>query len=90
MERIILLACLVIAVQMCMIIFRGDAVCLNEGCKIVERLTTISPFYFNMIGLVYFVILLMVIRLKNSSYLAGEWSLSSTRRKVSTLSNGAE
>ena len=45
-----LLACVVIIAQALLIIFRGEAFCVNEGCKIVEALTLIPPFYFNLLG----------------------------------------
>ena len=49
-----LLACIVIIAQALLIIFRGEAFCVNEGCKIVEALTLIPPFYFNLLGAAYF------------------------------------
>ena len=45
-----LLACVIIIAQALLIIFRGEAFCVNEGCKIVEALTLIPPFYFNLLG----------------------------------------
>jgi hypothetical protein len=32
----------------------GEAFCLNQGCQVIEKLTLISPFYFNLLGLIYF------------------------------------
>ncbi len=49
-----LLACIVISAQALLIIFRGGAFCINVGCKIVEALTLIPPFYFNLLGAAYF------------------------------------
>jgi hypothetical protein len=49
-----LLAGVAVIVQALLIIFRGGAFCLNEGCKIVEALTLIPPFYFNLFGAAYF------------------------------------
>ncbi|MBU0965196.1 MAG: hypothetical protein KKA54_02335 [Proteobacteria bacterium] len=49
-----LLACGFIAVQMAMIIFSGKALCLNDGCSIAEKLTTVAPVYLNLSGFVYF------------------------------------
>ena len=49
-----LFACLIVLAQAMLILFREEAFCLNEGCKIVEALTTISPFYFNLLGAGYF------------------------------------
>jgi hypothetical protein len=45
-----LLACVVTVAQALLIIFKGEAFCVNEGCKIVEALTLIPPFYFNLLG----------------------------------------
>ncbi|MCK4425283.1 MAG: hypothetical protein KAV69_00940 [Deltaproteobacteria bacterium] len=45
-----LLAFVVTIAQALLIIFRGEAFCVNEGCKIVEGLTLIPPFYFNLLG----------------------------------------
>ncbi len=49
-----LLACVIIIAQALLIIFRGEAFCVNEGCRIVEALTLIPPFYFNLLGAAYF------------------------------------
>jgi len=49
-----LLACIVIIVQALLIIFKGEAFCVNEGCRTVEALTLIPPFYFNLLGAAYF------------------------------------
>jgi uncharacterized membrane protein len=49
-----LLACIIIIAQALLIMFKGEAFCVNEGCKIVEALTLIPPFYFNLLGAVYF------------------------------------
>ena len=32
----------------------GFSICPNAGCKVVEGLTSISPLYFNLLGLIYF------------------------------------
>ena len=54
-----LLAGLFVAVQIALISFQGDGICLNEGCKIVDSLTTVPPFYFNIAGLVFFLTLFL-------------------------------
>ncbi len=33
---------------------QGDTFCLNQGCKVVEQLTRISPLAINLIGLFFF------------------------------------
>jgi len=48
------IASVLIAIQILVILFRGEAACLNQGCKIVEDLITISPISFNLIGFFYF------------------------------------
>ena len=49
-----LFSSLILAGQVLLIVIRGEAFCLNEGCRVVEGLTLVSPFVFNIIGLVYF------------------------------------
>ncbi|MEA3385555.1 MAG: hypothetical protein U9Q89_03790 [Thermodesulfobacteriota bacterium] len=49
-----LLACVVTITQALLIVFKGDAFCVNKGCRIVEALTLIPPFYFNLLGAAYF------------------------------------
>ncbi|MEA1868159.1 MAG: hypothetical protein U9N19_08690 [Thermodesulfobacteriota bacterium] len=48
------LACIVIIAQALLIVFKGEAFCVNEGCRIVEALTLMPPFYFNLLGAAYF------------------------------------
>lgn len=47
-------ASVLIGIQILIILFRGEAACLNQGCKIVENLITIPPIYFNLVGFFYF------------------------------------
>lgn len=47
-------ASILIGIQILIIIFRGEAACLNQGCKVVENLITIPPLYFNLVGFFYF------------------------------------
>lgn len=47
-------ASILIVIQILIIVFRGEAACLNQGCKIVENLITIAPLYFNLVGFFYF------------------------------------
>lgn len=47
-------ASIMIGIQILIIIFRGEAACLNQGCKVVENLITIPPLYFNLVGFFYF------------------------------------
>ena len=57
-----LAAAVIIAVQMGLILARGEALCLNEGCRTVERLTLVSPLLFNAAGLGYFLLLLALVQ----------------------------
>jgi len=52
-----LLAGGIIALQIVIIFLKGEAFCLNEGCRIVEKLTIIPPLYINFSGLLFFVAL---------------------------------
>ncbi|MCA1764720.1 MAG: hypothetical protein LC633_00430 [Desulfobulbaceae bacterium] len=57
-----LLGCIITAAQIAVILFKGEAFCLNQGCRIVENLTTIPPVYFNLAGLVYFLVIFAAAR----------------------------
>ena len=46
-----------IALQIVFIIAKGEAFCLNDGCRVVEKLTIIPPIYINFAGLLYFLAL---------------------------------
>ncbi len=54
MQFLALSASLVIAVQIIYSLVNGSTICPNEGCELVERLTALSPLYFNILGLLYF------------------------------------
>lgn len=49
-----LLGALGSAGQSAMLLARGEAFCFNEGCRIVEGLTRVSPLYINLAGLGFF------------------------------------
>lgn len=53
-QWVALLGCAFISTQIATIIFKGEAFCLNQGCEIVEGLTTIPSIYFNLAGLTFF------------------------------------
>ncbi|MDF1577344.1 MAG: hypothetical protein RQ753_00195 [Desulfurivibrionaceae bacterium] len=57
-----------IAVQIATILFRGEAFCLNQGCKIVENLTLAPPIYFNLAGLLYFIAVFTAARRSGRRY----------------------
>lgn len=41
-------------VQIFLLLFDQQTICFNDGCEIVETLTTVSPIIFNLAGLVFF------------------------------------
>ncbi len=47
-------ASILIVIQVLVILLRGEAACLNQGCKIVESLLAVPPLYFNLVGFFYF------------------------------------
>jgi len=68
MQFLALSASLVIAVQIVYSLVNGSTICPNEGCELVERLTALSPLYFNILGLLYFQLVYWSFRIfKNKS-----------------------
>jgi len=51
---IALLASLLTAFQALLIFLRGSGICLNEGCRIVDSLTSVPPLAFNVMGFLFF------------------------------------
>ncbi|MDW7774437.1 MAG: hypothetical protein SCH71_16245 [Desulfobulbaceae bacterium] len=51
-----LAASLLIGGQLYLIALQGEAACFNEGCSVVEELTRVSPFVFNLFGLFFFLV----------------------------------
>ena len=51
------LASALTAVQAFSIFIKGQTLCFNSGCAIVDSLTTVSSLYFNLAGFLYFQIL---------------------------------
>lgn len=43
-----------VAVQTFMSLYSGSSICPTQGCKIVEDLTLIQPFWVNLLGLIFF------------------------------------
>lgn len=56
MIRVIIafLASIFTAVQIVLIYTKGKGLCFNNGCEVVDSLTTVSPFFFNIAGFVFF------------------------------------
>ena len=52
-----LAASLLIAGQIGFTLYQGTPFCLNEGCKVVEKLTRVSPLVFNVVGFFFFQII---------------------------------
>ncbi len=52
-----LLASLFTAVQAFAIYLQGRTLCFNDGCAVVDSLTTVSPLYFNLAGVLFFQLL---------------------------------
>ncbi|MGD9350019.1 MAG: hypothetical protein PVF71_10205, partial [Desulfobacterales bacterium] len=50
-----------IALQIAIQLTTGSILCPNAGCKLVEHLTTISPLYLNILGLIYFLVLFLLL-----------------------------
>jgi len=48
------LASALTAVQAFSIYIKGQTLCFNSGCAIVDSLTTVSPLYFNIAGILFF------------------------------------
>ncbi len=44
------------AVQAGLLILRGQAICLNQGCRIIEGLTRVPPVFINLAGLGFFLV----------------------------------
>ena len=57
MRGVALGAIVMIALQIAIQWITGSSLCLNAGCEIVEKQTTISPLYLNLLGLIYFLVL---------------------------------
>ena len=52
-----LVGCILTGLQTFLIFYKGDGICFNEGCSIVDSLTTVPPLYFNLAGLLFFLII---------------------------------
>ncbi len=47
-------AILAIVIQLFFLLKKGEVLCLNQGCKVVEGLVNVSPVIFNLLGLGFF------------------------------------
>ena len=48
--------CLITGLQTALILSKGNGICFNEGCEIVDSLTLIPPLYFNIAGFFFFLV----------------------------------
>ncbi len=46
--------CAVILLQVVFIAVRGEPLCLNNGCRVVEELVELNPMLFNLLGAAFF------------------------------------
>jgi len=58
-QGVALLACGVIGLQIAVIVIKGESICLNQGCRIVEQLTTIPSLFINLAGFIYFFVVFL-------------------------------
>ncbi len=49
-----LLATVVVLVQIVLLANDGEGICYNDGCAVVDSLTTVPPLYFNIGGFLFF------------------------------------
>ncbi len=42
--------------QVVLLLLERTGICLNDGCAIVDNLTTVDPIYFNLAGLLFFLV----------------------------------
>ena len=49
-----LIGCALTGLQTFLILYRGNGLCFNEGCEIVDSLSLLPPLYFNVVGFLFF------------------------------------
>ncbi len=47
-------------VQFFLLMVGGDGICLNQGCKVIDKLTLVPPAYINIAGFLYFLAVMFV------------------------------
>jgi uncharacterized membrane protein len=70
MQLLSLGASLITAIQVIYNLAGGRTICLNQGCEVVEKLTVLSPLYFNILGFFYFQAVFWTIRLLKSKFVS--------------------
>jgi len=58
-----LVATLITGVQSLLIYTKGKGICFNNGCEIVDSLTTVPPLYFNLVGCLFFLVIFLCLLL---------------------------
>ncbi len=56
-----LIGSIVTSIQSLLIFLKGNGICFNNGCEVVESLTTVSPLIFNIVGAFFFLTLFCVL-----------------------------
>jgi uncharacterized membrane protein len=66
---IALIASIGVGIQTFMNLYSGSSICPTQGCKIVEELTLIQPFWMNLLGLFFFLAVFWSLKaLKNKTF----------------------
>ncbi|MBE0582602.1 MAG: hypothetical protein IH612_02435 [Desulfofustis sp.] len=47
---------IVTAIQVALLHLQGSGICVDEGCQVVDSMTTVEPLYFNLAGLAFFLV----------------------------------
>ena len=69
MRIIALIASIGVGIQTVLNLFSGSSICPTQGCKIVEELTLIQPFWLNLSGLFFFLAVFWSLKaLKNKTF----------------------
>ena len=55
---------LLVLIQIGAILIKGGAICLNDGCRIAESLTSLNQTYVNLAGLAYFQAIFWALRFR--------------------------
>ncbi len=66
------LALIIILIQSIHIFLKGQEICLNSGCQIIAGLTNIPSLFFNLIGFIYFLIILALKVIENKNAISKE------------------
>jgi hypothetical protein len=57
-----LLGSIIIATQIAFSWVTGSSYCPNDGCEVVEQLTAVPPLYINILGLIFFLLIVLFAR----------------------------